>query len=93
MVVEFSVGWLNSFYFGHERSLLPLHPDYTLWITFLLHYVLTLCSSRYATFKWRCCQIFLYLCCLSLWEGSSVTFIVWEQWGVTVGIGEIGCRS
>lgn len=29
-----SFGWLNSFYFGHESSLLPLHPDYTLWITF-----------------------------------------------------------
>ena len=34
-----SFGWLNSFYFGHECSLLPLYPDYTLWITFLLHYV------------------------------------------------------
>jgi hypothetical protein len=26
---------------------------------------------------------FLFLCGLSLWEGSLVTLIVWEQWGVT----------
>jgi hypothetical protein len=31
---QISFGWLNSFYFGHECSLLPLHHDYTLWITF-----------------------------------------------------------
>jgi hypothetical protein len=28
-----------------------------------------------------------------LWEGYLVSFIVWDQWGVTVGIKAIGCRS
>jgi hypothetical protein len=36
---------------------------------------------------------FLFLCYLSLLEGSLVTFILWEQWGVTVGIRGIGSRS
>jgi hypothetical protein len=30
---------------------------------------------------------------LSLWGGSLVTLIVCEQWGVTIGIKGIGCRS
>jgi hypothetical protein len=28
-----------------------------------------------------------------LWEEYLAAFIVWEQWGVTVGIKGIGCRS
>jgi hypothetical protein len=28
-----------------------------------------------------------------LWKGFLVTFIVWDQWGVTVGIRGIGCMS
>jgi hypothetical protein len=59
-----SFGWLNSFYFGHECSLLSLHPDYTLWITCLLHHVKTLCASRYATFKGGAAGFFFFDLCL-----------------------------
>jgi hypothetical protein len=34
-----------------------------------------------------------FLMLLSLWGGSLVTLIVCEQWGVTIGIKGIGCRS
>jgi hypothetical protein len=29
---------------------------------------------------------------IKLWEESLITLIVWEQWGVTVGIKGKGCR-
>jgi hypothetical protein len=52
MVVEFV--WLAGFplfLFGHECLLLSLHHVYVSWIAFLLHYVQSLCPSRFATYK------------------------------------------